>query len=564
MSVHFNYSRIVLALLSLIVAIPVVSDAQVANNMNMLSNWDNNALPSSSGVVYNDVWGYVDGNGREYAILGSIAGTHIIDITNPGNPVQVVYEAGGSSSSIWRDYKTYQNYLYAVSDQGAGSSLQIFDLSNLPVSVTKVYDSQALFSTAHNIFINEATARLYVAGANTQMGGLLIFDLSNPAAPAQLGSVPMSGLFLGGYVHDLFVKNDTVYVFQGNLGMGFYDFSGTNLGTWSQIGQLTSYPEQGYSHSGWTTGDQNYLIHADETHNTGLKITDVSNPSSPNVLTTFRSTLLAPAYTNSIVHNPFVMGNKVYVAYYHDGIQIFDINNPSSPTLIAGYDTHPQNVDYTGYDGAWGVYPYLPSGNILASDTQNGLFVLSEVSLPVELTEFVAERDANTVFLNWVTESEVNNRKFVVERSSDTKEWSGVLEVAAAGNSQQREVYNAVDENPLPGNSWYRLRQVDNDGTTNFSEIVLVSGGPDFKLNAVYPVPANRGQDIRINFSQYSKASVNITLRDLMGRTLATLNQEFGGGIHDVALSTENCIPGTYLVEILTDAGKEFTKITIQ
>ena len=82
--------------------------------------------------------------------------------------------------------------------------------------------------------------------------------------------------------------------------------------------------------------------------------------------------------TNSKVtyHNPYIIDQYAIVSSYEDGVVVFDISNPASPTRVAYYDTF-MNTTYLGYNGCWGVYPYFPSGNIIASDGISGLFVLS-------------------------------------------------------------------------------------------------------------------------------------------------------------------------------------------
>ena len=65
------------------------------------------------------------------------------------------------------------------------------------------------------------------------------------------------------------------------------------------------------------------------------------------------------------------------MSYYHDGVYVYNMNDPKNPEVIAWYDTYPQNGEqYSGFEGCWGIYPYLPSGNLLAFDMTNGLFVL--------------------------------------------------------------------------------------------------------------------------------------------------------------------------------------------
>ena len=85
------------------------SHAQSSQNMNLLAQWDNNALPSKSGIVYNDIWGYASG-GSEYAIVGVVDSILFFDVSDPANPVEVDGVAGGERS-LWRDMKSYTHYL---------------------------------------------------------------------------------------------------------------------------------------------------------------------------------------------------------------------------------------------------------------------------------------------------------------------------------------------------------------------------------------------------------------------------------------------------------------------
>ena len=103
-----------------------------------------------------------------------------------------------------------------------------------------------------------------------------------------------------------------------------------------------------------------------------MKICDVSNPSEITVNTTF----LSNVDSESMAHNLIIKDNYVYVSHYHDGLWIWDISDPSNPIEVGNFDTYLPE-DHDSYRGAWGVYPLLPSGNILVSDMQSGLFVLS-------------------------------------------------------------------------------------------------------------------------------------------------------------------------------------------
>ncbi len=342
-------------------------------NMTLLSRWDLESLPVHAGLKYNDVWGYADCNGREYAIFGSAGRVHFIEVTDPTQPREIA-SFPGTSNSIWRDFKTYRDRAYASADEG-NDGLRVFDLSRLPDTVVMTYASTEVFQRSHNLWIDTLHGRLYMAGANTRLNGVIVYDLTqNPDEPQLLASIPLPG----GYVHDIHVVDNIGYASHAFEGLWIYDFS--NPAEPVVLGSMTEYPEKGYNHSSWLSADRNWLVMADETHGAGVKLVDVRNFSDISVRSIFRSTLL-PDNSGSILHNPFIRDQYVIMAYYHDGIQIFDMSNPDNVTRVAFYDTYPINTNYLGYKGAWGTYPYLPSGNILGADITFGLYVLRADSI---------------------------------------------------------------------------------------------------------------------------------------------------------------------------------------
>ncbi|MGQ0827726.1 MAG: choice-of-anchor B family protein [Bacteroidota bacterium] len=358
--------------------VAITINAQQQLNLPLLSNWDDNTLPvTNHGSSYSDCWGYVDSAGREYAIIGSTMGSHFFDITNPTVPVLVGFKKGKAYGTgiVHRDYKTYQHYCYAVCDEGA-SSLQIFDLQYLPDSVVTVYDSDVLSTKCHNIFIEGD--KLFMASNSIffpfyEFHSMDVLSLSNPKNPTFISTLTGSC----SYTHDVYVRNDTAYC---SCGSGLFAYDYTNAASPQSLMSITSYPEQYYNHSSWLTNDSKHLVWADEGQGRGLKIYDISDLSNASFISLFRSNLLnispANGLTGSIPHNPFIVGDRAVISYYHDGVQIFDISDPANPQQIAYYDTYPQNIDYQGYQGCWGVYPFLPSGHIIASDMSNGLFIL--------------------------------------------------------------------------------------------------------------------------------------------------------------------------------------------
>ena len=362
------FSTILLAIFSILV------QAQVPQGT-LLGTWDDPALPGSAAYnnTYNEVWG-VAVNGREFAILGSTMGTHYIDVTDPTNPVQVAFVPGKATGSqiIHRDYDTYQNYIFGVCDEGP-SSLQIMDISGLPDTVVLVNNSDSLITRAHNGWIDTATARFYalsVAGGAQGYQGMKVFDISDPVHPQFLWGGNVIEGFAFSHVHDAFVRNDTAYLNCGNNGLCVADFS--DPANPKLIGTMTSYAGQGYNHSGWLSADGLTYYMADETHGSPMKAVDVSDFEDINLEDAFD----AESTALQIVHNPVLACNLVYVAYYYDGLQVFDVSDPTNVQHVMYYPTSTE-VNTGSYMGAWGAYPLLPSGNILVSDMQNGLFVVA-------------------------------------------------------------------------------------------------------------------------------------------------------------------------------------------
>jgi choice-of-anchor B domain-containing protein len=341
-------------------------------NMQLLSQWQDSSLQR-----YQGCWGYA-AQGREYAFIGSNYGTHILDVTDALCPQLLATFAGKDTNVRWREYKTYQHYLYAIAD-GAANSLQIFDLSELPKKVHKVYDSDSLSQSSHSLFIDEKKAKLYLFSnkRNERRYAAEVFSLNNPIQPKYESTV-FSPNFEA--VHGGFVKNDTAYFSAQTEGLFVYHWSKAN--SWQPISSITVYPEQGFNHSCWLSENHDYLLFTDETFNSSIKLYDISDKANPTFVSLFKSN------TGAIPHYAYWKNNKIYVAYYHDGVQVFDVNEPTLPQRIAFFDTHPENdvtQIYNGFAGCWGIYPFLPSGNIIASDMSKGFFLLKDHTEPQKM-----------------------------------------------------------------------------------------------------------------------------------------------------------------------------------
>lgn len=343
------------------------------------SQWDPPGMPTHSGVTYNDVWGYTASDSSEYAIIGNVDSILVIDVTDCYNPVRVFGYEGGNTT-IWRDFKTYNDHLYAVCDN-CSEGLHVFDMSALPSNpVTHVLTTTSFFTKAHNIFIDTASARLYAVGSNTATEGMVVLDLSTPDTPTLLDNIyldqeagePANNY----YVHDVYVKNDTAYASHGYL--GYYVWDMTNL---DSIELLGDYNSPGYNHSSWNDGSGTYAYYAEEIPlGQPMAVIDLTNLGDPvndiQLIHTFKDPI-STTDNDVTPHNPFVHNDTLYISYYEDGLKAYDLSNPAQPSLIGYYDTYPDNgSNYTGYEGNWGTYPFFDSGCIMVSDISHGLNVI--------------------------------------------------------------------------------------------------------------------------------------------------------------------------------------------
>lgn len=360
-------------LLLFIISLPLFLWGQ-AEEANLLGRWQDTTLVGSNihRNVYNEIWGYAVAD-KEYAIIGTTAGTHFIDVTEPTTPTEVFFIPGEvqGGAIIHRDYHDYKGYLYAVADEG-NSTLQIIDLQQLPDTVEVVYDSMDLISRSHNIFIDTTSALLYSLisrGGITNFSAMTLFDISNPLDPVFINEYNVFGGLRASQVHDAYVKDNIAFLNLGPSGLAIVDFSDPFEPV--TLSTITDYPARGYNHSGWLSADCSNYYMADETHGFDMKVVEVSDLCEPEVTGTFDASVSSPT---SIPHNQVVACDYLYTAYYYDGLRVYDIKDPSQPELVSFYDTFLE-PDGRQFRGAWGVYPFLPSGNILVSDMQSGLFV---------------------------------------------------------------------------------------------------------------------------------------------------------------------------------------------
>jgi choice-of-anchor B domain-containing protein len=357
--------------------LPLISLAQYqSSNISQLGHWDNPSIDSITDFAnqrYSGCYGWTDTlKNKRYAILGGTDGTYFIEITQPSNPQLRDFVAGALDSCTWREYKTFGHYAYLASDDSEDNRFQIVDLSYLPDSVKLIHDTDTLIRRSHTIYIDGD--KLYCGGVSyiDTTTAMAVYSLANPEQPQLLRKLEQDYPWID-YVHDMFVRNDTIYASAGFQGLFIFKFQGDTQ--FVMIGQYTLYPDQGFNHSSYLTEDGRYLVFTDEVpEGLNFKVIDVSDLSNISLVQTMNT---SPGATP---HNPYIRNGILYMAAYQDGLHMYDLNNNGMPEKLGYFDTFWQN-DSGGfidpdYAGCWGAWPFPEDNLLIASDMQNGLFIL--------------------------------------------------------------------------------------------------------------------------------------------------------------------------------------------
>ncbi len=369
----------------------------------------------------NDIWGWTDPvTGREFAIMGMNSKTSFVDVSDPVNPVHIGDLKTHTFSSSWRDMKVYNDHAFIVSE-AFNHGLQVFDLKQLRElsgkSLPITYNESAFygeFGSAHNIFIHEDVGMAYVVGSNTCDQGMHVVDVRKPLDPTfvtcidrdifdppeessgealsssilnsfDLFSLSSPPFFHGeDYTHDvqcvIYEGPDANYlereicIASNADSINIVDM--TDKANPVQV-SVIDYPGLGYTHQGWLSEDQHYFFLGDELdesrfdHKTKTLVFDMSSLDNPTPHFNYE------AETFAIDHNMYVRGDFLFQANYDAGLRILDISRVAEKVIreVAFFDILP-NSDRASFRGAWSVYPFFKSGNIILSAIEGDLFVL--------------------------------------------------------------------------------------------------------------------------------------------------------------------------------------------
>ncbi len=387
---------------------------------------------TSTGTLYNGMWGYATGT-REYALQSNSFGLHIIDVTDPSAPFRVQYidMSGGVTppkGRIWRDadihYDAVSGKTYAYVGAQSNGNLWVVDLSYLSGSAPQGVDSNPIppagiadrgrTNYGHTVFVNDGLLFMNTANNGSTLGCQIFDLLLNPFDPPVIAGWTGSGRDC----HDSVARNNV----PGSGGKNLL-YSAEGYATRHRILDITSVRSGGtptllgettpvsgiYAHSSWLTEDSHYLYTFDEFNVYDVGVYDVSNPASPTQVYTFQYS--GDATANSRTHNGQIRGKYLLLAYYEAGFRVFDISNPVNPVEVGKYETWRDpdgdgtfNQAMTGnYNGAWDLYVFLPSGNVVLSDMKSGTFIfrVDPVAAPGAVSGLAATPGNGQAALTW-------------------------------------------------------------------------------------------------------------------------------------------------------------------
>ena len=270
-----------------------------------------------------------------------------------------------SQGARFQDVVVINGIGYFASENSGG--VHIVDVRNPqnPVLISQIGPAMGGFSFVHEIALGDGL--LYEADSRTTV--VKVFDVANPAAPFLLRDIQTTDIF---FIHAITVVNGRLYTSGWSGRTDIWDVRNLRSTPPALLGSVFTGDR---SHSSWVSNDGKLLVSARETVNGDVRIFDISDPSQPLL----KSAITAQTFgmASFTAHNPYLVGNLLFVSWYQAGLLVIDIQDPVTPKLLGSYDTFDEGAGgITGYQGAWGVFPFLGFDRVLVSDLDGGLFVL--------------------------------------------------------------------------------------------------------------------------------------------------------------------------------------------
>ncbi len=301
----------------------------------------------------------------------------------------------------------------------------------------------------------------------------------------------------------------------------------------------------------------------------------------PQTNGSFDGTLIVQSDAVYLVSNQVILGSSARIIVQPEGILVLtQILNNSAPTaafLINGAMVTDEVAQVN--------FPILGEGAIRCCDdliviTGGGNFgnvfnnplagllcpgSINGMPLPITLKSFEGDENKEGITLNWTTSIEKDNNYFILERSKGFNQFEeiGTLNTKAPdGNSKEEIHYSFIDESPLPGTAYYRLKQIDKDGTGTYVGLIAFEAEHSGFSPHLFPNPAE--DKAYLYLSSENTEDISIEVRSLDGKIKASYNADILAANKLLELELSNIEAGIYLLEITTNAHKETLRLNIK
>ncbi len=230
------------------------------------------------------------------------------------------------------------------------------------------------------------------------------------------------------------------------------------------------------------------------------------------------------------------------------------INTSLGDTIVTVFN-NAQNQDFQ--------FDVLGSPQSIAFDPNNWILKTVESIVPVELISFTGRVENGKIILEWTTATEINNLGFEIQRSLDNNQFNTIGFVEGNGSTTERNEYRFVDEG-FKGKVYYRLKQIDFNGTFSFSDVIEINGVTvtTIELEQNYPNPFNPSTKIKYQIAD--AGFVNLQVYDVLGNEVSTLiNKEMQAGSYEVEFDASNLPSGIYYYTLNTGSFKQTKKMIL-
>ena len=400
-----------------------------------------------------DITGFYQDN-REFAVVGLQNATSFVDITDPYNPYEIDRIDG--SSSIWRDLKYWNRHVYIGTEAEDGIKVVSVNNPDEPELVYTITD----VDNSHNIHI-DSDGYLYIVGADDH--DIWIYSLNNPSIPELIGTWDFQNneTTSQGYCHDVEVYNNKLYC--AAIYVGYFHI--IDVSDKSNPVTIVSHftGSEGIStHDVAVSEDENYLFTGDENLGGHIKAWDISDYNNINLIDEY----ISPDWLNHSVHNLYIRPgtNFLIMSYYADGTRIVDISNPANMQEVAYYDMSEVEGLYVSN---WGTYAYLPSGYIISSDIEQGLFVLELGGVSIMHEEIEDIDNLDIPYVNFVADVESFDGEVTdvtLHYSLDNNTWNDTQMTNSLGDSEYHAVMTFDQANVIV---YYYITASNNQGQTS-------------------------------------------------------------------------------------------------